>query len=106
MYGAILNYTGFDLQVHIGKTPGACVPVYIILTYNNPKETNPRKRLANLSMDKILHELNMKTIDEGCSIAQIAVFCEIHKITHYALDFIYKLFETNNPKGYKSGLPR
>jgi len=48
----------------------------------------------------------MKTIDEGCSIAQISVFCDIHKITYYALDFKYKLFETNNHKGYNSNLPR
>ena len=55
-------------------------------------------------MDKILQELNMKTIDEGCSIAQIAVFCKIQKITYYALDFKYKLFETNNHLGYNSSL--
>ena len=70
IYGAIFNYTGFGLQALIGKTPDACVPEYILITYNNPKETNPRKRLAKLTMDKILQELNMKTIDEGCSIAQ------------------------------------
>ena len=64
-----------------------CVPEYILITYNNPKETNPRKRLAKLTMDTILQELNMKTIDEGCSIAHRAVFCDIHEITHYALDF-------------------
>ena len=86
MYGTTFNYTGFCLQALIGKTPDACVPQYILITYNNPKETNPRKRLAKLTMDKILQELNMKTIDEGCSIAQVSPFCDIHKITCYALD--------------------
>ena len=51
-------------------------------------------------------ELNMKTIDEGCTIEQIAGFCDIHKITYYALDFKFKLFETNNHLGYNSNLPR
>ena len=48
MHGAIFNYTGFGLQALIGKTPDACVPEYIYITYNNPKETNPRKRLAKV----------------------------------------------------------
>ena len=46
MYGAISNYTGFGLQALIGKTPDACVPEYILITYSNPEETNPRKRLV------------------------------------------------------------
>ena len=57
-------------------------------------------------MDKILKELNMNTIDEGCSITQIANFCNIHKITYYVLNYKYKLFETNNNVGYHSNLPR
>ena len=106
MYGTIFNYTGYGLHARIGKTPDACVPEYILMTYNNPKETNPRKRLAKLTILEILQDLNMKTIDEGCSIAQLAAFCEIHKITYYALDVKYKLLETNNHKGYRSDLPR
>ena len=51
-------------------------------------------------------ELNMAKIDEGCSIAQIANFCMLHKITYYALNYKYKLFETNNDVGYHSNLPR
>ena len=50
MYGTIFNYTGFGLQALIGKTPDACVPEYILITYNNPKETNPKKLLAELNM--------------------------------------------------------
>ena len=50
-------------------------------------------------MDKVLEEVKMNAIGEGCSIEQIAGFCDIHKITYYALDFKYKLFETNNHKG-------
>ena len=48
----------------------------------------------------------MNSIDDGCSIEQIAIFCEIHKITYYALNYQYKLFETNNDKNYNSNLPR
>ena len=106
MYGTLFNYNGFALQAVESKKPNSCVPEYLFKMYNNPEETNPRKRLVKLTMDKILQELNMKTIDEGCSIAQLAVFCDIHKITYYALDFKYKLFETNNHKGYRSDLPR
>ena len=106
MYGAIFNYIGFGLQALHSETPNACVPVYLLNTYNNQEETNPRKRLARLKMATILEQLNMKTIDEGCCIAQRAAFCDIHKITYYALDFKYKLFETNNHKGYRSDLPR
>ena len=106
MYGTVFNYNGFALQAVESKTLNSCVPEYILKLYNNPEETNPRKRLVKLTMDKILQELNMNTIDEGCSIAQIAIFCDIHKITYYALDFKYKLFETNNHKGYRSDLPR
>ena len=59
MYGTIFNYTGFGLQALNSKTPNACVPEYLLQLYNNPEETNPRKRLATLTMDKILQELNM-----------------------------------------------
>lgn len=106
MFGAVFNYNGFALEAIKSEVPNSCVPEYLLKLYNNPEETNPRKRLAKLTMDKLLQELNMKAIDEGCSIAQIAVFCEIHKITYYALDFKYKLFETNNHLGYNSNLPR
>ena len=106
MYGTIFNYIGFALEAVQSKTPNSCVPEYLFKLYHNPEETNPRKRLAKLTIDVILKELNMNSIDEGCSIAQIAVFCDIHKITYYALDFQYKLFETNNHKGYRSDLPR
>ena len=81
MYGTIFNYTGFGLQALTGKTPDACVPEYLFKLYNNPEETNPRKRLAKLKMQTVLEQLNMTTIDEGCSIAPIALFCDIHTIT-------------------------
>ena len=41
----------------------------------------------------------MQNIHEGCSIEQIANFCNRYKITYYVMNFRYKLFETNsNPK--------
>ena len=42
----------------------------------------------------------MECIDEGCSINQIADFCNKRKVIHYALDYRYKLFETNKDKGF------
>ena len=98
-----------EMSDTLGNLPVLAVRVTntrLFQLYHNPKETNPRTRLANLTMEQVLKELNMSAIDERCSIAQIAVFCETHKITYYALDFKYKLFETNNHLGYKSDLPR
>ena len=106
MYGTLFNYNGFGLDAIKGEIANACVPEYLHKLYNNPDETNPRKRLSKLTMDKILKELNMNTIDEGCSITQIANFCNIHKITYYVLNYKYKLFETNNNVGYHSNLQR
>ena len=41
----------------------------------------------------------MRNIHEGCSIEQIANFCNRYKITYYVMNFRYILFETNsNPK--------
>ena len=42
----------------------------------------------------------MKCIDEGCSINQIADFCNKRKVIYYALDYRYKLFETNKDMGF------
>jgi hypothetical protein len=106
MYGTLFNYNGFGLDAIKGEIENACVPEYLYNLYNNPDETNPRKRLSKLTMDKILKELNMNTIDEGCSITQIANFCNIHKITYYVLNYKYKLFETNNNVGHNSNLQR
>ena len=48
----------------------------------------------------------MKSIDDGCNTEQIRKICNNHKITYYALDYRYKLFDTNNDMGYHSNLPR
>ncbi len=55
-------------------------------------------------MYKLLDSLGMKTIDEGCSIEQIAICCNRYKITYYVLDFKYKLFETNCDKSNNRSL--
>ena len=87
MYGTLFNYNGLGLDAIKGEIANACVPEYLYKLYNNQDETNPRKRLSTLTMDNILKELNMNKIDEGCSIAQIAKFCMLHKITYYVLNY-------------------
>ena len=50
-------------------------------------------------MPKLLDILGMQNMHEGCSMKQIANFCNRYKITYYVMIFRYKLFETNsNPK--------
>ena len=106
MYGTIFNYKGYGLDALNGKIQNACVPEYLKNLYNNENETNPRKRLKKLTIEKIVEELGMKSIDDGCSTEQIRGFCNNHKITYYALDYKYKLFDTNNDMNYNSNLPR
>ena len=50
--------------------------------------------------------LGMVTEDEGCSIAQIANLCNKRKVIYYALNFKYKLFETNKDTTPRNDLPR
>ncbi len=64
-----------------------------------------KNKIKKITKEKLLKELNMNTIDEGCSVEQVIQFCEIHKITYYILDFKYQLFETNKDKKYNSNLP-
>ena len=48
----------------------------------------------------------MQHLYEGCSIEQIAIFCNICKITYYVMIFRYKLCETNsNPKNNRHHKP-
>ena len=106
MYGTLFNYKGYGLDALNGKIQNACVPEYLLNLYNNENETNPRKRLKKLTIEKIVEELGMKSIDDGCNTEQIRKFCNNHKITYYALDYRYKLFDTNNDMNYHSNLPR
>ena len=48
----------------------------------------------------------MESITDGCNTEQVKRFCEIHKITYYALNYKYKTFDTNNHMNYHSNLPR
>ena len=82
MYGTVFNYLGYGLMAQQGEIPNACVPQYLLKLYNNEEETNPRKRLNKLTLDKIVEELGMNSITDGCNTEQIKRFCEIHKITY------------------------
>ncbi len=104
MYGAKFNYLGY--MANAGYNDNCCVPKYIFNTLHNPNETNPRKRLAKLTMKNVIDDLGMVTEDEGCSIAQIANLCNKRKVIYYALNFKYKLFETNKDNVQHPNLPR
>ena len=80
--------------------------IAFLAKYNNKDETNPRKKIARPTMSKLLNELSMSSIDEGCSCSQVIHFCSLHKIVYYILDFRYKLFESNNHMKYRTDLPR
>ena len=97
MYGTLDNYNGYGLDAK--NYDGACVPNYILETYNNQDATNPRNKISKLNTPKPLDILCMQNIHEGCSIEQRTNFCNRYKITYYVMTFRYKLFETNsNPK--------
>ena len=100
MYNLVFNYRGYMLDMIETKTPNSCVPEYILNTLNNPNEKDGRKKIAKLTLQDTLNDLGMKCIDEGCNINQIADFCNKRKIIYYALDYRYKLFETNKDKGF------
>ena len=70
-YNVNFNYCGFGLSVVTGQMPHACVPSYLLAKYNNKDETNPRKKIAKLTMCKLLNELSMRSTDEGCSCSQL-----------------------------------
>ena len=97
MYGTLYNLIGYGLDAK--NYDGACVPNYLLATYNNQEVTNPRNKISKLDMPKLLEILGMQNMYEGCTIEQIANFCNMYKITYYVMNFRYKLFETNsNPK--------
>lgn len=104
-YGIVFNHTWLRLQALIGETPGACVLEAELQLYSTPEEIGPGNRFALLNMNIVVEQLKMATIDEGCSIAQLAVFCDTHTIAYYVLDVKYTLFETNNPKWHSSDVP-
>ena len=104
MYGTRFNYLGY--MANAGYNNGCCVPQFIFDTLHNPNETNPRKRIAKLTMKNVIDDLGMVREDEGCCIAQIANLCNKRKVIYYALDFKHKLFETNEDTAPKNNLPR
>ena len=106
MYGTVFNYKGFMLDAIETKTPNCCVPEYIHDLLYNPFETDGRKRIAKLTIQDVLDDLGMTNIGEGCCIEQIAGLCNKRKVTYYAFDYKYKLFETNKDMKYHNNLPK
>ena len=85
MYGTLYNCIGWGLDG--GEYDGACVPNYLLETYNNREETNPRNKISKLNMVKLLEILGMQNEYEGCSIEQIANLCNRYNITYYVMNF-------------------
>ena len=86
MYGTPYNYNGYGLDAK--KKDGACVPRHFLETYNNQDVTNPSNKISKLDMPKLLETLRTKDLYEGCSIEQIANFCNRYNITYYVMNFI------------------
>ena len=87
MYGTRYTYNGYGLDAK--NYDGACVPNYLLETFNNQDVTNPRNKISKLNMPKLLEILGMQNIHEGCSIEQIANFCNRYKITYCEMNFRY-----------------
>ena len=75
MYVTLYDYKGYGSDTN--NYDGACVPNHLSETYNNREETNPRNRISKLNIAKLLEILGMQNMYEGCSIEQIAIFCNI-----------------------------
>ena len=104
MYGTLYSYKGHGLDTN--NYDGACVPDYFLETYKNQDETNPRNKISKLNMAKLLELFGMQNMHEGCSIEQIANFCNRYKITYYVIFFRYRLVETSsNPKNSRHHKP-
>ena len=48
MYGTLYNLIGYGLDTK--NYDGACVPNYLLETYNNPNVTNPRNKISKLNI--------------------------------------------------------
>ena len=80
MYGTLYKYIGWGLDAN--NYDGACVPNYILETYDNQDVTNPRNKISKLTMPKLLEILGMQNMYEGCSIEQITSSFVIYIIIH------------------------
>ena len=107
MYGTILKYhnQGHDNSNYNGN----CVPQTLMNLYNNPNETNKRKRIIRLTIQKIVDQLSSYTnpgslLDieptrpteyDGFTTEQVMHFCNLNRIRCYALDHKNYIFQKN-----------
>ena len=87
LFGTLLNYHGYGLMARMNAQTMSCVLDYILDMLNNENESNRKKRIVKLTRQSLMVELGMAREDEGCSLAQLIVFFDNHKITFYAVDF-------------------
>ena len=100
LYGYLLSYHGYGLLAKEGNIANGCVLNYMLDKLNNPNETNRKKRIMKLNKDTLMLELGMTAEDEGCSLAQLIVFLDNHKITYYAVDYRFFTVDHNKDKEY------
>ena len=87
LYGTWLNYHGYGRMASMNAQTMSCVLDYILAMLNNENEPNRKKRIVELTRQSLMAELGMTREDEGCSLAQLIVFFDNHKITLYSVDF-------------------
>jgi len=100
LFGTLLNYHGYGLMANLNATTKSCVLDYILDMLNNPDETNRNKCIKRLTKEVLMLELGMQNENEGCSLSQLMVFFDKHKITFYAVDFRFFTVEHNKDRGY------
>jgi len=119
MYGASvvpLSYLGSNI-IHDGIIEGDCVPRALLNHLNNPKETDPNKRIKKATLEKILDLLNEKSYNpsdglddgllyetntkeddrlyKGYNSLQVKAVCTFYRVPMYAIDFMKNTFLHN-----------
>ena len=100
LYGTLLSYHGYGLVVDKQITTASCVPDYVVAILNNENEPNRNKRIMKLTRESFMLEVGMVDANEGCPLSKLAIFCDNHHITYYAIDFRFFTIEHNKDKGY------
>lgn len=107
LYGTLLSYHGYNLVIDRQVITLSCVIDYIIAMLNNPDEPNRNKRIMKLTRQSLMAELGMTDENEGCTLNQLIMFFDKHKITYYAVDFRFFTVDHNKNKwpGKMNNLP-
>ena len=94
MFGTLLNLCGYDLIVGNYEFINACCLEYHVQMFN-------KFRNNKWNIERLMNELNMKTIDEGVSLNQLIPLYIKYKIGYHVVDFKYHLTASHNEHNYK-----